>query len=331
MNYSPIHTHTEFSLLDGAIRIPELVDYLVELGIESCAITDHGWMGGCIEFYKECNKKKIKPLLGFEAYLTDDPNRIEQKTRDNYHLVLIAKDNEGYSKLLNLCSQAHTENFYYKPRIFRPFLKELSGHVVALSACLASSLGKRLVFNIDSYGRAINCTDPEGIVQKEIEFYLEIFKDDFYLEIQAHNEEDRRQEYYNQFLKEAGRKLGIPLVITTDAHFLKKEDFALHEMVMAMQLKLTLDQYRSTEGMHYGPEFYVQTPNELLMAAKRFDCEEAYSNTVRVADKCNVDIELGVYKPPIFRIEREKDYSDFKRWLEKNNDRIQRKMGISNP
>jgi len=316
MTFTHTHIHTQYSLLDGAILIPELVDYCKETGMTACAITDHGWMAGVIEFYKTCKKKEIKPLIGVEAYVTDDRDNLynEDKTRDNMHMILIAKDNIGYSRLLETVSDAALNNFYYKPRIYREHLRQLGGHVVATTACLGGIFAKRLTWETDQDNKAIVCSDPEGIIEREVEFYLDIFKDDFYLELQVWNDKKQYQPVYNQWLLNFGREKKLPFIITADCHYLKKEDADLHELLMAMQLGKTLEEYREDPDMLYGPHFYVALPEEMLERAKSLDCEEAYYNTNEIAEKCNVEIELGKYQEPEFCIKKAPDCEEFLKW-----------------
>lgn len=315
--FTHLHLHSQYSLLDGAILIPELVQKCKETGMQACALTDHGWMAGVIDFYKECKKQNIKPLIGVEAYITDDPDRMtEGKNRDNGHMILIAKDLEGYRRLSELISTASMENFHYKPRISIQNLSYLSGYVIATTACLGGALSKKLIFEKDNCGTALSCYDPEGLAEKDARFYMDIFKEDFYLEIQGWEDKDQHQPVYNKWLLEFGRKLKLPIVITADAHYLNKEDSSLHEMIMAMQMGMTLENYRLHSKMQYGPHFYVATPEEMLIRAKNEGCEEAYYNTIDIANKCNVEIPLGIYQLPLFDITETNDYKDFLQWKE---------------
>lgn len=281
----------------------------------SCALTDHGWLAGTVEFYKEMRSHKIKPLLGLEAYITEDEDGKESDlTRDNMHMILIAKDIIGYRKLLELNTNAGLHNFYYKPRIWKGHLQQLAGHVVATSACLGGVISKKLEFKKDDYGRAIEIIDPENIGLKDIEYYAQLFGDDFYLELQAWDNGDHFQPLFNQYLLKHGLNMKLPFVITADAHYLKKGDEKLHEMLMAMQMKMTLEQYLESGELQYGPHFYVKTPEEMLEGAKNLNCEEAYYNTKAIADKCNVELELGTLYPPVFNIKEADDYQDFLGW-----------------
>lgn len=255
-----------------------------------------------------------------EAYITnDEDNKIEDKNRDNLHIVLLAKDNIGYSKLLQEVSNGALNNFYYKPRINKNNLKNLSGHVIATTACLGGIIAKLLHFEQDDYGRAIICIDENAKVESEVDFYLDIFGKDFYLELQGWDNGDNYQSSYNQFLIQFGKRKNLPFVITADAHYLHKKDYKLHELLMAMQMKMTIEQYREKVDLQYGPYFYVATPEEMLERAKSIGCPESYYNTQKITDECNVEISLGNYQEPIFKIEEAEDYKDFIEWKRSNN------------
>jgi len=317
MNFTHLHLHSQYSLLDGAILIPDLITYLKEMGMTSCAITDHGWMAGVVDFYKKCREEKIKPILGVEAYITEDPDGLEHKTRDNMHMVLLAKDNEGYKLLLDLISKAALNNFYYKPRIYKNHLEKLKGHVVATTACLGGVLAKKVHFTTDMYGCAVVAEDDGA--QKDAEYYRSIFDEDFYLELQVWNDDDNYQQVYNQFLLNLGKNHGFQFVLAADAHYLKQEDSKLHEVLMAMQFKKTLLEYKANANMLYGPHFYVAGPEEMMRRAKEIDCIEAYENTQKIADACNVEITLGEYQEPVFSIEETDDYQEFLEWRKNVN------------
>jgi DNA polymerase-3 subunit alpha len=296
------------------------VQHAKDNGMQAMALTDHGWMAGIIDFYKAFKKADLHPLLGTEAYCTDDPDRLfnEDKTRDNMHTILIAKNNTGYSKLLELVSNAAINNFYYKPRIYREHLRELGGNAIMTSGCLGGCIASRLSWETDQYGRAIACIDSNNIISREVEYYLDVFGDDFYLELQVCDNEDNFQHVYNQWLLNFGRERQIPFVITADCHYIKKEDSELHEMIMAMQMKKTLAEYRENSEMTYGPYFYVASPAEMLERAQSINCEEAYYNTIKIAKQCNVEITLGQYEEPIFDITQMNDYKDFLQYKKDN-------------
>jgi len=294
------------------------------LGIKSCAITDHGVMGGIVEFYKACKQAGIKPLLGVEAYITEDQDGKEnsEKTRDNAHLILIAKNQTGLRDLCTLSSEAALQNFYYKPRIYKHKLQRLRGNVIASTACIGGVLARKAKFEVDAYGKCTSCTDPTGDVGRELRWYLDVFGSDFYLELQCWDDGLHKQPLYNRMLQGFVESHNIPTVITSDSHYLRKEDHALHELLMAMQIKKTIEEYRAAGEMQYGPYFYVKTPEELLSEAKELGCEEAYYNTIQIAEKCNVEIELGKYKPPTFKIEEAEDYEEYKTWLAQREAKI---------
>lgn len=316
MSFTHLHLHTQYSLLDGAILIPELLEHCKATGMTACAITDHGWMAGVVDFYKKCTEAGIKPILGVEAYITEDPDGMEneEKTRDNMHMVLLAKDNLGYSLLLDTVSNAALNNFYYKPRIYKEQLKKLEGHVIATTACMGGVLAKKCAFITDTYGRAQLCHDEMGFIASDAQFYRNIFGEDFYLELQVYNDENNFQQMYNQFLLQFGRANDYPFVLTADAHYLERADAELHELLMAMQMKMTVEEYRELENMQYGPHFYVAPPEEMKERADSIDCASAYINTQKIAEVCNVDIQLGEYQEPIFHIEETDDYQEFLKW-----------------
>lgn len=286
----------------------------------SVAITDHGWMAGVINFYKECAKNDVKPILGCEIYVTENEDNLENefKIRDNEHIVLLAKDNIGYSKLLETVSTAALNNFYYKPRVWKEHLKKLAGHVIVASACLGSPIAKRLEFIKDEDDIVVGYIDPEDKARREIEYYLNIFNKDFYLELQVWDDGKHHQKVYNEYLLKVGKELGAQFVLTTDAHFLNKEDYVLHELLMAMQFKMTIENYRQKSVMQYGPYFYVANSEEMLSRAKFLHCESAFYNTQIIADQCNVELTLGKYQEPTFDITQADDYQDYLIWKEKN-------------
>lgn len=306
--FTHLHLHTQMSLLDSCIKIKELMLYLREHNMSSCACTDHGWCAGVLDFQEEAKKVGIHSILGIESYVTEDPDNTITPTKDNYHLVLLAKDNEGLKSIFKLASEAHTQNFYYKPRIYRPKLEICSGHVVVLTGCLASQLFRNLSY------QEKHLVDDTHKTEKLVDFYLKNFGEDFYLELQ--DWPDQSQQLYNQFLLDLGRRRGIPFVITGDCHYLRKEDHELHELMMAMQLKMTLQEYRAGDTMRYGPYFYVRPPEEMLRSTQELECEEAYGNTGIIANKCHAEIPVGKYKMPTFDIKKELDYAQFLAWKE---------------
>ena len=317
MSYTPIHLHTHFSLLDGCIKIPELVDRLVELKIPACAITDHGVLSGIIDFYKECRKKNIKYILGCESYLTNDPDDSENRDRRNYHMVLLCKNKTGLENLIWLTTQANLHNFYYKPRIWIEHFKEHSEGLIACSACLGGIASKQLRYE-HSISKVF--VDDYSDFLYKMSWFREVFRGEFYLEIQDHDFWEQKE--FNDFIIDFARKEKFPLIITSDAHYLKKEDSYLHEMMMAMQFKQTLEQYRAGDNMKYGGTNYVKSYEEMYAAAKKWNAIDALENTVAIAEKCE-DIDLGLnsqYFMPTFDVKSANDYNDFQKYLkEKNN------------
>ncbi len=309
-SYSHLHVHSTFSILDSIIKIPELVSYIKELGMTSVALTDHGSMFGVIDFYKECKDNDIHPIIGIEAYCTEDEDNAEERTRDNYHLVLLAKNQTGLENLTWLTSNSYLNNFYYKPRIYRPLLEEHSEGVIALSACLASYCARKLRWESSISKMFID--DYKGYMEM-LGWFCETFRDDFYLEIQDHDFWE--QEEYNRILVDIAHKEKIPLVITSDAHYLRREDTSTHELMMAMQLKMKLEDYRAGDQMKYGATNYIKSSQEMLDSARKYNAEEAFYNTNKIAEMCKVEIEFGNPKMPVFDCSKAEDYQEFLRYL----------------
>ena len=272
-----LHIHSEFSLLDGANRIKDLPVRAKELGMKAMAITDHGVMFGAIDFYKACKKEGIKPIIGCEVYVSPRSRFDKDPNLDNKynHLILLAKDNEGYKNLTNLVSLGYTDGFYYKPRIDHESLEKYHEGLVCCSACLAGEVNQAILAN-----------DMEKA--KEIAlWYKNLFKDDYYLEIQ--NNGIAKQVLVNQKLIELSRELDIPLVATNDAHYLKKEDAYNHEVLLCIQ---TGKHITDPDRMRFETdELYVKSPEE--MSEYFSNVPEAIENTVKIAEKCNVEFEFG--------------------------------------
>ncbi len=273
-----LHVHTEYSLLDGANRIKDLVARVKELGMKACAITDHGVMYGAIEFYKECKKAGIKPIIGCEMYVAPRSRFNKESGVDEKpgHLVLLAKNNKGYQNLIKLVSLAFTEGYYYKPRVDIEILRKYSEGLVCSSACLAGFIN-----------RALLADDFEKAKQIALE-YIDIFgKDDFYLELQSNG--IKEQIKANQRLVKLARELGVKMIATNDAHYLKKEDAYSHDVLLCIQTgkRITDDDRLKMQT----DEFYIKSPDEMANSFKNFP--EVLSNTVEIADKCNVEFEFG--------------------------------------
>ncbi len=312
-DFTHLHIHSQYSILDGAIRIDELCNLVDSFGMSSIALTDHGVMGGIVELQKAAKKKGLKPLFGCEMYITLDDNdqTKEDMNRDNYHLCAIAMNQKGYENLIHLVSNAHLRNFYYKPRVKQRDLFEYSEGIVILSGCINSQC-----FRYGHYDPERELfSDPEGRARGIIEEYKGIFGDRYYFEIQDAPDLPQ-QGVYNEWLLRQGHELSIKPVITADAHYLTQAHKGAHDILMAMQTKKTLDEYLSPENdFKFGPYNYVRSGEEMLSAAIRQKSPEAFENTLEVAERCNVEIELGKYKPPIYDIEKVKDKKEFERWL----------------
>jgi DNA polymerase-3 subunit alpha len=225
----PLKRLSIYSVLDGIIHPKALMKKVKELGMTSIGVTDHGNLHGLIEFYKAAQEENVKLLCAVEAYITQDPDNSEEKTRDNNHLVLIAKNNDGLKELYKLISEANINNFYYKPRIFVDKLRHTK-NLIALSACLGSPISHKLQWDKEKH--TVQDVDNAGL--ETAKYLASCFPGNFYLELKDHRE-SWEQIKYNEYLLDLGKKLGLPFVITTDAHYLNNEDFSTHLFVMAHQ------------------------------------------------------------------------------------------------
>ena len=272
-----LHIHSEFSLLDGANRIKDLPVRAKELGMDAMAITDHGVMYGAIDFYKACKKEGIKPIIGCEVYVAPRSRLDKEPNIDNKynHLIILAKNNQGYKNLSKLVSLGFTEGYYYKPRIDLEILEKYHEGLIVLSGCLAGSVNQALL---------------NGNYEKAEEIALwhkRVFGEDYYIEIQ--NNGIKEQVLANQRLIELARKLDIPLVATNDAHYLKKEDAYNHEVLLCIQ---TGKRMSDADRMRFDTdELYVKSPEEMIEYFRAFP--DAIENTVKIAEKCNVEFEFG--------------------------------------
>jgi len=324
-NFVHLHVHTEYSILDGVSKIESLVQRVKNLGMPACAITDHGVLHGVIEFYKACKKHDIKPIIGCEAYVTNDPDDTEKSncTRDNYHMVMLCQNEVGFKNLVWLINQANIHNFYYKPRISWNNLAAHSDGLIVTSACLAGPLAKKN--NNEKKIRGLfydketqTVSDPLGSGRERARQLADIFGDRFYVEIQPHQMWE--QQAYNKWAIQLARDEGYELVITTDAHYLRQEDKEVHELLMAQQLKKTLTEYLDGEIMRYeGGEFWIRETDEMYKEARKLGAFNACINTVRIAERCNLEIELGEYEIPDYDITLTPDYKDFKQWQIQNS------------
>ena len=267
-----LHVHTEYSLLDGATRVKDLVHRCVELGMPAVAVTDHGNMYCAWNFYHTAMDAGIKPILGCELYVCDDLTQKSSAKREYHHLVLLAKDNEGYKNLIKLSSIGFVDGFYYKPRIDFATLKQHAKGLICLSACIAGELPTLLLMERHDQARQL------------VKQYLDLFGEDYYIELQDHQIQEERQ-VMPQLIKLA-KEFGIPLVVTNDVHYLNKEDAEVQDMMLCVQ---TASYYDEPNRMRFfGDSFYLKTYDE--MAQLFPDLPEVLENTVKIAEKCNVTL-----------------------------------------
>ncbi|MDD5254456.1 MAG: DNA polymerase III subunit alpha, partial [Candidatus Omnitrophica bacterium] len=309
-----LHLHTQFSLLDGACRIPELLSLCNQYKMDTLAITDHGNMFGAIDFYQEAQKAGIKPIVGCEAYiapgsrLNKAASGIEEAA---YHLILLAKDETGYQNLMKLVSSGYLEGFYYRPRIDKDILAEHSKGLIGLSACLKGEVPWLL--QEKRFNDALKTADT----------YLSIFgKGNYYLELQGNSIPE--QAVANQGLLKISRELGIPVVATNDVHYLTRSNAASHEALLCIQTQTTLD---DPNRMRFQTdEFYFTSPQEMKALFK--ETPQAIAATLEIAERCNLELDfkkvhLPKYEPPVG-----KSKEDFLREL--CDEGIKRRYGSSN-
>ncbi|HVI42891.1 MAG TPA: DNA polymerase III subunit alpha, partial [Anaerovoracaceae bacterium] len=285
MTFTHLHVHTEYSLLDGAARIKDLIAGTKELGMDSVAITDHGAMFGVIDFYKEAKKHGIKPIIGCEVYTAARTmlDKDVDKDKRQGHLVLLAKNDTGYHNLMKIVSAGYTEGFYYKPRIDHDVLRKYSEGIIALSACLAGDIQWKLLNG-----------DYEG-AKKESLTLLDIFGEgNFYLELQDQGLEEELQIL--PYMKQLHEETGIPFVATNDVHYVKREDAVAHDVLLCIQTARTVD---DENRMRFpNDQFYLKS--ELEMEHIFADLPEAIENTKKIADLCNVEFQFGQIHLPEF-------------------------------
>jgi len=295
MSFVHLHTHTQFSLLDGSGRIPELIGHAKEMGMNSLAITDHGSMFGVIDFYKEAKKQDIRPVIGCEVYVTNGSRFDREKSEDRYyHLILLCENNTGYSNLLKIVSRGYIDGFYYKPRVDYETLREYHEGIIASSACLAGEVARSLTKNAysDAVAAALRYQDIFG-------------KGNFYLELQDHGYPD--QKTVNAGLLRMHEETGIPLIASNDVHYTYADDAEAHDILLCIQ---TGKKVSDEDRMRYeGGQFYLKSEEE--MRALFAYAPQALENTQKIADRCNVEIEFGNYKLPHFHVPEEYDAKTF--------------------
>ncbi len=287
MTFTHLHLHTEYSLLDGANRIAQLPARVKELGMTSCAITDHGVMYGVVDFYNACREAGVKPIIGCEVYVAPNGRFQKDSPTDKQlgHLILLAENNVGLENLNLLVSLAFLEGFYYRPRVDRELLRAHSEGLIALSSCMSGEVP-----------RAILAGDPQRARELATE-YNDIFgKDNFYLEMQSNG--IQQQAVINRALRDISAELDIPLVATNDCHYMRKEDARAHEILLCMQTgKVITDPDRMRMGTD---QLYVKSPEEMKAAFS--DCPEAIENTALIAERCDVTFDFDTIHLPAFDV-----------------------------
>lgn len=300
MAFTHLHVHTEYSLLDGAARIKDLVAHAKDLGMDSIAITDHGAMFGVIDFYKECKKQGIKPIIGCEVYTAARKLTDKEADKDKYqgHLVLLAKNEQGYKNLIKLVSVGYIKGYYYKPRIDKDVMRQHSEGIIALSACLAGNVQHALLMG--NYEAA----------KKEASELLEIFGEgNFYLELQDQGLEEEAR--IKPDMLRLSRELGIPVVATNDVHYVRREDAAAHDVLLAIQTATSIN---DENRMRFpNDEFYLKSEEEMRKIFA--STPEAIDNTQIIADACNVEFQFGQYHLPEFKAPEGKTNEEYLREL----------------
>jgi DNA polymerase-3 subunit alpha len=325
-----LHLHTEYSLLDGLTKTKKLTSRIKEMGMDTVAITDHGTMYGAIEFYKACQKEEVKPIIGMEAYTTLVDHKIRPEKGEkfqNYHLLLLAKNMEGYKNLMKITSIAHMEGYYYRPRINNEVLAKYSKGLICTSACPAGELASHLID--DDYNGAM----------KTAKWFKDVFEDDYYLEIQRHKyhehispgmprdirEEQEKMTKYEKKINEGVMKLssemGIPIVATNDAHYLNKDDADAQDALVCVA---TGKEVKDTKRIRFidTPEYYVKSPEEMEELFP--DAPESLANTVKVAEKCELELALGKYFFP--KVEIPEGRSDTEYFVELARNALEEKI-----
>ncbi|HHW99167.1 MAG TPA: PHP domain-containing protein, partial [Firmicutes bacterium] len=286
-----LHVHTEYSLLDGAARISELVQRAKDLGQPAIAITDHGTMYGVIDFYKAAKNVGIKPLIGCEVYMATRTRFDRQPQLDDsqYHLVLLAANQTGYHNLIKLVSQSFIDGFYYRPRVDWELLEQHNEGIIALSACLGGQIPALLMGGL--YEEAKNI-----VLRMQAIFGQE----NFYLELQEHGLPEQRA--VNEALVRLHQETGAPLVITNDTHYVKAEDHEAHDVLLCIQTGKTV---HDENRMRFVTEFHLKSAEELASMFYYLEPEtiaQAMANTVAIAARCQVDFDFGVSRLPVYQV-----------------------------
>ncbi len=292
--YVPLHLHSEYSLLDGAIKIKELAETATGWGLPAVAITDHGNLFGAVEFYKTMTKAGIKPIMGCELYVAPSSRHSRQKEDGPFHLIALAKDNKGYSNLVELVSSAYTEGFYYKPRIDREVFEAHSEGLIVLSACMKGEVPYYLSHNMAEKAR------------ETASFYRDVLgPENYFIELQENGLPEQLE--LNRTLLELARSMDIRVAATNDCHYLKKEDRRAHDILLCVGTGKTVND--PTRLKFKGDGLYFKSPEEMHAAFS--ELPEALSNTVEIAGRCDVKFQLGQNLLPLFKTEDGTDPGDF--------------------
>lgn len=293
-----LHNHTQYSLLDGLTKIPALMEYVKDSGMEAVAITDHGTLSGLIEFYKQAAATGVKPVLGMEAYVASRGMTDKEPGKDKvyYHLILLAMNNTGYQNLMRLSSEANLRGYYYKPRIDHEILEKYSEGLIVLSGCIGGEVGDALRQN--QYEQALEIAS----------WYKKVFGDRYYLEIQDHGHPEHPSKWDEQVLvtertQKLAKDLSIPCVITSDAHYLRHEDQEAHEILLCVQTGSYLSDSDRMSLSEF--ELHVTRPEEIIARWGETN-PDAILNTKQIADRCKVTIELGKILIPKFPVPKGK-------------------------
>ncbi|WP_130807687.1 DNA polymerase III subunit alpha [Senegalia massiliensis] len=285
--FTHLHLHTEYSLLDGASRLDKLMDRVEQLGMDSVAITDHGVMYGVVDFYKKAKKRDIKPIIGCEVYISKGDYRRKDRDKDKsqYHLVLLAENNTGYRNLIKIVSEGFVNGFYYKPRVDFEILKKYKEGIIVLSGCLGGELQRNLING--NYDKAVE-------IAKQ---YRDTFgKDNYFLEIQDHG--IKEQKLVNQSMFKLSEELGIELVATNDVHYIEKKDSKFHDVLLCIQTGKTIDEENRMKFP--SSEFYLKSYEEMSEVFPEH--LQALENTVKIAERCNVELDFETLHLPEFEV-----------------------------
>lgn len=290
MSFTHLHVHSEYSLLDGLPKIDNILDAALRMKMDAVALTDHGAMYGSFQFYLKAKERGIKPIVGVEVYKAKN-SRFDKQAgvdRDQYHLVLLAKDYQGYKNLMKIVTAAHLEGYYYKPRVDFEILKKYNQGIIALSACLNGEIPSLL--------KDGQITSAENVFKK----YLDIYQDNFYLEIQRHPKSED-QEKVNKQIINFSRQYGIPIVATADVHYINTEDAYVQEVLLCIQTQHTIHEKNRPLSMIEMPDFYFKSQEE--MKGLFIDLPEAVENTEKIKNLCNLEIPYGKWILPEYKID----------------------------